>query len=150
MHASAAAGLLVAYVAGASYFGLTGGDPTALGAPAARAMVGAWRESAGADALFALGMAATGVASWRLAARGRAWASAGAGLAGAYATFAVSFAFLSWRQHADVVTMAPLGLAMVALAGWMGLAFAAAAPPVAHALVRRRGGARRVTGRGAP
>lgn len=133
----AAAALLLGYVAGASYFGLTGGDPTSLGADAWRSMRGTWRESFGADVVFVVGMAATGVSAWRLAMRGRGWASAIVGLVGAYATFCLAFAWVSAKQGSDVVTMAPFGLVMVIVAGWMGLLFAAAAPVAAASLWRR-------------
>lgn len=117
-----------AYVALASYLGMTGGDPTTLGVPAWENMTRMWRESSIANAIFALGLIIMGSVAWMMARRGRQWASAAVAFLGAYATFAAAFAIQAAQKGSDVLTLAPAGLIMVLLAGWMGLLFAAAAP----------------------
>lgn len=117
---------LPAYVALSGVLAFAGGDPTALPDAPSNAWR-AWREHPLPDLVFVLGSAATGVFAWRTARRSLPSGLALA-FAGTWATYAATFAA---AVGAGVLFFGALFPFVVALAGWMGLAFATVAPVLA-------------------
>lgn len=139
-HLAWVAPALVAFVFLSSFLGLGGTflwyDPLGVFA----FMGGVWADSAPADVVFTVGSASAALACWMLA-REHPWVAIPAGAFAHLLVYTVSFLLLG-----EVRGEAPNGedidalgaAAFVAQWGWMGLTFAALAPPLARRWWMRR------------
>lgn len=131
---------LVVFVFLSSFLGLGGTflwfDPLGVFA----FMGGVWADSALADIVFAVGSASAALASWMLA-REHPWVAIPAGALTHLLVYTVSFLLLG-EVRGEAPTgedVSVLGAAsFVAQWGWMGLAFASLAPPLARRWWLRR------------
>jgi len=147
-HLTRAIPALVAFVAVSSYLGLAGRfffvDPVG----GIEFMGGIWSDSITADLVFTAGTLLAGISCWHLA-REHAWWSALVGALAHWLVYIVSFLLLD-ESRGDAGAFDLAGAAwFVASWGFVGLAFAALAPPLARAWwVRRASRAPRIVASG--
>ena len=129
-----------AFVFLSSYLGLAGrfffvapGDGLAF-------MVGIWADSIAADVVFTIGSLLAAVLTWVVAARHRGLAALVGALAH-WGVYTASFLLLGETRGDAGTSGVWEAMGFVATWGFVGLAFAALAPPLAHLWMERRAAA---------